>query len=196
MRLGAHSNTERDLAGTSTRPKRIPTDDGRSRCATRRARENTSPCEAGLARRVIARGGIGLGTGAAVHLCNLGARVGSGVRIVGVFVERRHLCAIVVVNVHRVYRLAVARLCFGRRRIASFTRGSQPKAFLFCAVETHRTVGVRWPPRDVVTALRALRARTSALKTTRSPGRTLRPGVLSSGRPQKRRIQQTPRRQT
>jgi hypothetical protein len=136
MRLGAHSIvTERDLADTSTRPKRISTDDGRSRCATRRARENTSPCEAGPAYR-SARGGIGLSIGAAVHLCNLGARVGTSVRIVGVFVKRCRRVAIVVISVHRVYRLAVARLCFGRRRIASFTRGLQLKAFLFCAVET------------------------------------------------------------
>jgi hypothetical protein len=69
---------------------------------------------------------------------------------VGVFVERCRRCAIVVVRVHRVYRLEVAHLCFGhgrRRRIASFTRGSQLKACLFFAL-SRRTVGGRWPPRS------------------------------------------------
>ena len=68
----------------------------------------------------------------------------------GVFVERCRRCAIVVVRVHRVYRLEVAHLCFGhgrRRRIASFTRGSQLKACLFFAL-SRRTVGGRWLPRS------------------------------------------------
>ena len=54
----------------------------------------------------------------------------------GVFVERCRRVAILVVSVHRVYRLTVARLCLGRRRIASFARGSQLTAFLLCSVET------------------------------------------------------------
>jgi hypothetical protein len=54
--LDAHSNTERDLRDAGSRPTdasqvRSSTDDVRSRCVTRRARENTSQCEAVMARR-------------------------------------------------------------------------------------------------------------------------------------------------
>jgi hypothetical protein len=127
--------------------------DVRSRCVTcpEGARMHRSLKRCWLAG-VPTLGGASLGTEAAVHLINMGARVGapqsalwahsSNVAIVAPPWLRHRIRP-------RVYRvgdgLAVAGLCFGMRRFANFTRGSQRTAFVFAL--SRCALGVRCPPR-------------------------------------------------